>query len=184
VDAVYDPLIDLKELQTEQIRTHIALASASELSFQSGTEPTDFTDPVVQSVMDEFARRRLPGRVLQAFAGHFGLADVDQGVLPEGDAEEYYKALFEVLVGYADIPQGALSTLARYRAQAVMDVLVREGVERERLAGSETPQKVEARVDGVPLKFNLNVIRSVMNDEGVEMNTEALSDEPEPDRKQ
>ncbi|HET6566310.1 MAG TPA: hypothetical protein VFG52_12935, partial [Xanthomonadales bacterium] len=83
VPAVYDPLIDRKALQTEQVRTHIALAGAAEPSFQSGAEPTDFSDAVVHSVIDEFARQRLPAAVLAGFFEHFGEADVDQGIAPE-----------------------------------------------------------------------------------------------------
>src|SRR5690606_5461337 len=82
VPAVYDPLIDRKALQAEQVRTHIALAAAAGLEFQSGTVLTDFSDPVVHSVIDEFARRRLPPKVLAAFFEHFGEADVDRGVMP------------------------------------------------------------------------------------------------------
>src|SRR5690606_4128397 len=149
--AVYDPVIDMKALQTEQVRTHIALAGASELSFQSGAEPTDFTDPVVHSVIDEFARQRLPTNVLAAFFENFGEADVDQGVQPEGDIAEYYSALFELLVDYAEIPQAALNSLARYRAQAVVDGLAAQGVNRQRLQVPEQSQAVSARLEGVTL---------------------------------
>jgi len=142
-------------LQTEQVRTHIALAGASELSFQSGAEPTDFTDPVVHSVIDEFARQRLPAAVLAAFMKHFGEADVDQGIIPEGDVAAYYGALFELLVEYADVPQAALSSLARYRAQAVVDGLERQGVDRPRVQVATEPQAVEAGLEGVPLPLGL-----------------------------
>lgn len=159
VPAVYDPLIDLKALQTEQVRTHIALAGAAELSFQSGAEPTDFSDPVVHSVIDEFARQRLPARVLAAFEEVFGQSDVDRGILPEGDIEAYYAALFELLVEYAEIPQGALNSLARYRAQAVVDGLTRQGVQQDRLNTPDQAQTIAANLDGVPLKLGLGVWR-------------------------
>ncbi len=155
--GVYDLLIDKKALQTEQIRTHIALATAADLSFRSGSAPTDFNDPKVHSVIDEFARRRLPAKVIQSFAEHFGQADVDQGVLPEGEASAYYELLFELLVDYAEIPQGALTTLARYRAQAVMDGLEQQGVARERLLATTQPIISAARVDGVPLPLQLTL---------------------------
>ncbi|HKX56273.1 MAG TPA: hypothetical protein VJN01_09230, partial [Xanthomonadales bacterium] len=157
IPAVYDPLIDNKALQTEQVRTHIALAGAAELSFQSGAEPTDFTDPVVHSVIDEFARQRLPAEVLAAFVEHFGQADVDQGIMPEGDIAAYYAALFELLVDYAEIPQTALTSLARYRAQAVVDGLTRQGVELQRLQVSTEAQTSAATLDGVPLPLSLGV---------------------------
>jgi hypothetical protein len=153
--GVFDPLVDLKALQTEQIRTHIALAMAADLSFQSGSVPPDFTDPIVHSVIDEFARRRLPSKVLASFAEHFGAADVDQGVIPEGDVAAYYSSLFELLVDYAEIPQGALTTLARYRAQAVADGLEEQGVAAEQWQLSDESQAVAARLDGVPLPLNL-----------------------------
>jgi len=157
--GVYDPLIDNKALQIEQVRTHIALASAAELAFRTGSEPTDFNDPVVHSVIDEFARRRLPAKVLQAFAEHFGLADVDQGLHPEGDAAAYYAKLFELVVDYAEIPQGALSTLARYRAQAVMEALEAQGVSPERLQAADQATISEARVSGVPLPLQVQIWR-------------------------
>lgn len=157
--GVYDSLIDNKALQTEQVRTHIALASAAELAFRTGSEPTDFNDPVVHSVIDEFARRRLPAKVLQAFADYFGQADVDQGVLPEGDAADYYAKLFELVVDHAEIPQSALSTLARYRAQAVMEALEAQGVAPERLQAADQPTISEARVSGVPLPLQVQIWR-------------------------
>jgi hypothetical protein len=157
IPAVYDPLIDNKALQTEQVRTHIALAGAAELSFQSGAEPTDFTDPVVHSVIDEFARQRLPADVLAAFVEHFGQADVDQGIIPEGDVTAYYAALFELLVDYAEIPRTALTSLARYRAQAVVDGLTRQGVDLQRLQVSTEAQTSAATLEGVPLPLALGI---------------------------
>jgi hypothetical protein len=144
-------------LQVEQIRTHIALASAAELAFQTGSQPPDFSDPVVHSVIDEFARQQLPIAVLKAFTEQFGEADVDRGVIPEGDTAAYYAALFEVLVDYADIPQGALSTLARYRAQAVIDELAGQGMAKDRLRVLPQPQSSVAELAGVPLILVLRI---------------------------
>jgi len=155
--GVYDPVIDRKTLQTEQIRTHIALATAAELAFQSGSEPPDFNDPTVHSVIDEFARRRLPAKVLAAFTGHFGEADVDRGVIPEGDVAAYYAVLFELLVDFAEIPQGALSTLARYRAQAVIELLAEQGVSRDRMGTAAQPFSTAAELSGVPLNLELRI---------------------------
>jgi hypothetical protein len=158
VPAAYDPLIDRKALQAEQIRTHIALAAAAELEFQSGAVLTDFSDPVVHSVIDEFARRRLPPKVLAAFFEHFGEADVDRGVMPEGNVEDYYAALFELLVEYAEIPETALSSLARYRAQAVVDGLTRRGVAGEQVQVTSPPQTAVANLEGVPLRVELALV--------------------------
>jgi hypothetical protein len=158
--GVYDPLIDKKTLQTEQVRTHIALAMAAGLAFRTGAEPPDFSDPIVHSVIDEFARRRMPVEVMQAFAEHFGRADVDQGVLPEGDVSAYYSTLFELLVDYAEIPQGALTTLARYRAQAVIDGLEGKGIPRARLEAAAQASSSAARVDGVPLPLQVRIWRA------------------------
>ena len=105
--------------------------------------------------MDEFAGRRLPPRVLEAFKNHFGEADVDQGLKPEGDAAAYYEALFELLVDYAQIPEGALATLARYRSQAIADALSKQGVERQRVQVASQASNTEASVDGVPISISL-----------------------------
>jgi outer membrane protein OmpA-like peptidoglycan-associated protein len=156
--GVFDPLIDRKALQTEQVRTHIALAMAADLSFQSGSVPPDFTDPVVHSVIDEFASRRLPPEVLGSFQQHFGVADADTGVLPEGDVADYYSRLFELLVDHAEIPAGALATLARYRAQAVVDVLRERGVPEQQWQFAGEAETTEARLGGVPLLLKLDVI--------------------------
>jgi len=155
--GVFDPLIDKKALQIEQIRTHIALSSAAELAFQSGSQAPDFNNPVVHSVIDEYARQRVPAKVLQAFIEHFGAADVDQGVIPEGDIAAYYAALFEVLVEYAEIPQQALSTLARFRAQTVMDTLTGQGVASERLTVLPQAQSSVAELAGVPLALAIRL---------------------------
>jgi hypothetical protein len=157
IAGVLDPLIDRKALQTEQVSTHVALATAADLAFQSGSQLPDFSDPKVHSVIDEFARRRLPPQVLASFSEHFGMADVDQGLKPEGDADAYYAALFEILVDYAQIPQGALTTLARYRAQAVVDELARAGVSKDRLLVEKQALDTEARVDGIPLPVRLQL---------------------------
>jgi hypothetical protein len=157
IAGVLDPLIDRKALQAEQVSTHVALATAADLAFQSGSQLPDFSDPKVHSVIDEFARRRLPPQVLASFSEHFGMADVDQGLKPEGDADAYYAALFEILVDYAQIPQGALTTLARYRAQAVVDELARAGVSKDRLLVEKQAMDTEARVDGIPLPVRLQL---------------------------
>lgn len=153
--GVFDPLIDTKALQTEQVRTHIALAMAADLSFQSGSVPPDFTDPIVHSVIDEFARQRLPPKVLASFTEHFGVADADQGVIPEGNVADYYETLFELLVDYAEIPQGALITLARYRAQAVSDGLADLQVAEQQWRIAEQPQAASALLEGVPMPLRL-----------------------------
>jgi hypothetical protein len=157
LSGVVDPLIDRKALQAEQVSTHVALAAAADLAFQSGSQLPDFSDPTVHSVIDEFARRRLPPKVLASFSDHFGVADVDQGIKPEGDVEAYYSALFEILVDYAQIPQGALATLARYRAQAVVDELKRAGVSEQRLVVAKQALDTEARADGIPLALHLRI---------------------------
>jgi hypothetical protein len=180
VTGVYDPLIDKKALQIEQLRTHIALAMAADLAFRTGAEPPDFSDPIVHSVIDEFARRRVPPDVMQKFADQFGHADADQGVLPEGDVTAYYSTLFELLVDYAEIPQGAMTTLARYRAQAVIDELEDAGVLRERLEAATQATSNEARVDGVPLPLQLKA----WSDENANSNTgsiEPLAPESQPE---
>lgn len=159
VAGAYDPLLDKQALQAEQVRTHIALAMAADLAFRTGAEPPDFNEPIVQSVIDEFARRRVPPNVMREFADQFGHADADQGVLPEGDVTAYYSSLFELLVDHAEIPQGAMNTLARYRAQAVIDALEDAGVLRERLEAAAQADRSEAPVDGIPLPLQLFSIR-------------------------
>ena len=174
--GVYDPLIDNKALQTEQVSTHIGLATAADLAFQSGSKRPDFTDPLVHSVIDEFARRRLPAEVLEAFVTHFGEADVDRGVLPEGDIAAYYSALFELLVDHAEVPQGALVTLARYRAQAVTELLARQGVSPDRLRTAEEPHSSAAELTGVPLQLEL-VIHSGEDPGSLESSSPAGTDQ-------
>ncbi|HET6564218.1 MAG TPA: hypothetical protein VFG52_02295, partial [Xanthomonadales bacterium] len=71
--------------------------------------------------------------------------------------EAYYAALFELLVDYEEIPQGALGTLAKYRAQAVIDGLARQGVSRHRLTTPAEAEVSEARVDGVPVSLKLEL---------------------------
>lgn len=155
VTGVYDPVLDKRFLQTEQLRTHVALAMAADLEFRTGAEPPDFRDPIVHSVIDEFARRRLPAEVMQAFAEDFGVADVDQGVQPEGDVVVYYSTLFELLVANADIPQSAMTSLARYRAQAVMEGLQDAGVSRDRVEAIGQAIAREARAEGIALPLQL-----------------------------
>lgn len=168
VVGVYDPVVDKKALQTEQLRTHIALATAAGLSFRTGAEPPDLNAASVRSVIDEFAQRRVPPDVMQKFVERFGYADADQGVLPEGDATTYYASLFELLVNYAEIPQGAMTTLARYRAQAVMDALTDAGVLRQRLQAAAQAVSNELAVERVPLPLQLQAWSEANPNPGIE----------------
>lgn len=158
--GVFDPVLDRRALQILQLRTHVALATASRLALQSGNLPLDFSDPKVHSVLDEFASRRMPGAALEAFDQQLGLPDGEAGPLPAARGENYYAALFEVLVEYSVVPDSTLASLARYRQQAVADDLAARGIDHGRLLRGDTAIAVQSRGVGITLPVALELAAS------------------------
>ena len=79
----------------------------------------------VQKFADEYAKKtgRQPDRV-NALLGLFGRGSRDRA---------FYEALFERLVELQPLPDNALQALAARRTQAIMDVLLKAGIDSKRL---------------------------------------------------
>lgn len=130
VAGIADREIDRDALAAQQIELHVALATAGP-TLVARPEPVDFTSPRDRDILDEFAEERLSDERLETIRSYFTRG-------PDGDvvdAEEtsYYEALFDELVENEPIPENGLERLARYRAQAVADVLVDQGVAADRI---------------------------------------------------
>lgn len=86
----------------------------------------------VQKFVDEYAKKtgRQPDRV-NTLLGLFGRGSRDRA---------FYEALFEHLVERQPLPDNALQALAARRTQAIMDVLLKAGIDSKRLvSGSVEP---------------------------------------------
>jgi hypothetical protein len=132
VNGRYDPLADREALARQQMRLHVALAASAGPPGQAAMTPLVYTDPKVISILDEFATTRLRPDKLAAIRARF----------PE-QGEAFYDAVFEALVANEAVSAKALKTLARYRAQSVVNQLVAAGIGADRLrvgTGIETSQ--------------------------------------------
>lgn len=149
----FDRAADREALAAQQIRLHVALATAGATDFapaQFGEPPpVDFASPRAQDVLDEFAGERLGAERVRTIAARFPAAASEDPT----ERRDYYRALFAALVAREPIEDAALTRLGRYRAQAIVAALGRHdlGAARLKLTGSPTPVTASGAVVLVPL---------------------------------
>ena len=140
----YDPVTDPNALARQQMRLHIALATSAGPPGRASKKQLALDDAKVTSILDEFAANRLDGQQLEGIGARFSR---------KGTA--YYQAVFDALVANEKVSKTALSTLARYRAQSVVDQLMRNGVSAKRLEISDAVQVTATQDDAVTLRLEL-----------------------------
>jgi hypothetical protein len=104
-------------------------------------------DNAIKKFADEYAKKtgRQPDRV-NALLGLFGRGSRDRA---------FYEALYEHLVELRPLPDDALQSLAKSRAQAIMDVLLKAGIDSKRvISGGITPVSGEP---GTPIAAELSL---------------------------
>lgn len=129
----YDAVADRDALARQQMRLHIALATSAGPPGQATQRTLLFTDEKVQAVLDEFATTRLRLEQLATISTRFANRD-----------EPYYQAIFEALVANEAVSNTAVKSLARYRAQSIVDQLVGAGIDGERLTVADQVTTVAA----------------------------------------
>jgi hypothetical protein len=146
VNGRFDASADRQALARKQVGLHVALASTAGPPGRNAPGAINFDDSKVISVLDEFAGERLSAAELAAL----------QAYHPQRGSA-YYSAVFDALVNNEVVSPTALRSLARYRAQTIIDQLTTEGVDRERLQiGSEAgTTRTHARVVFVELDIVL-----------------------------
>ena len=70
----------------------------------------------------------------------------------------FYEALFERLVELQPLPDSALKTLAEKRAQAIVDVLLKAGINPSRLQSGGITQVTTGSGSGIATDFALDVM--------------------------
>jgi hypothetical protein len=149
VGGGFDRKIDRDALAAQQIRLHVALATAGATEFSPAQfgkpPPIDFASPRAQDVLDEFAGERLDAEQVQTIASLFpGSAAAEPAA-----RENYYRALFDALVAQEPITDAALTRLGHYRAQSIVDTLQRLDVDAARLRSTGAPAPAAADEDAV-----------------------------------
>ena len=146
VNGRFDASADRQALARKQVGLHVALATSAGPPGRNAGSAIDFDDSKVISVLDEFAGERLSAAELAALQANHP---------QRGSA--YYSAVFDALVNNEDVSPTALRSLARYRAQTIIDQLTTEGVDRARLqVGNEAgTARSHARVVFVELDIVL-----------------------------
>lgn len=122
VQPGYDAVADRQALANRQLRQHVTLATSARPPGGTEVAPLDVGDVKVRGILDEFASTRLRAAQRRAINARF----------PNRD-DRYYEAVFEELVKNEEVSETALQRLARYRARAVADALVRDGIDAARL---------------------------------------------------
>lgn len=160
----FDAGADHKALAAQEIRLHVALATASADQFDAAQlgepPPIDFASPRVQSVLDEFAGQRLGKPQIATLAARFPKAG---GAAP-ADRTSYYHALFDALVAQQAVSEQALKRLGRYRAQSVVEALTGLGIAAARVRHGGVPAPVAAPDGGAASVSVPLVLRSLASD--------------------
>jgi hypothetical protein len=138
----YDSVADRDALARQQMRLHVALATSAGPPGQATQRPLLFDDEKVQAVLDEFATTRLRAEQLATVTTRFPNRDVP-----------YYRAIFEALVANEVVSNIAVKSLARYRAQSIVDQLVGAGIEGARLTVADQVATVAAVRGAIAVKL-------------------------------
>jgi hypothetical protein len=144
IHPAYDPVADRNALARQQMRLHIALATSAGPPGSASKKQLALDDSKVTAILDEFAANRLDGEQLAAIGARHSLRDT-----------AYYQAVFDALVANENVSKLALSTLARYRAQSMVDQLMRNGVNAERIEISDAVQLTATQNVAVTLRLGL-----------------------------
>ena len=130
VQGVADGGLDRDALAAQQIELHVTLATAGP-TLVARPQPVDFESPRHRDILDEFAGERLSAEERETIASYFTRTP-DGGVV-EHERSAYYRAIFEALVENEPIPESGIERLARYRARAIADSLIAQGVDETRI---------------------------------------------------
>ena len=140
----YDPVADRDALARQQMRLHIALATSAGPPGSASKKQLALDDARVTAILDEFAANRLDGERLATIGARYSSKDA-----------AYYQDIFDTLVANEKVSKLALSTLARYRARSVVDQLMKNGINAERLEIADAIQVTAAQNDAVTLSLGL-----------------------------
>lgn len=130
VAGVADGGLDRDALAAQQVELHVTLATAGP-TLVARPQPVDFGSPRHQDILDEFAGERLSAEERETIASYF--TRTPDGRVVEEERSDYYRAIFAALVEHEPIPQNGIERLARYRARAIADALIAQGVEETRI---------------------------------------------------
>ncbi len=130
---------DRDALAAEQIRVHVALATA-EAARADPTARLDLASPRTQDVLDEFAGQRLAASTLDELAERFGH---DARAAPS-ERVPYYEAVYAALAENQPVTDQMRNRLARYRAQAIAAALESHGLDAARIVDTGTERAAEA----------------------------------------
>ncbi|MDZ7768334.1 MAG: DUF748 domain-containing protein [Woeseiaceae bacterium] len=147
VQPGYDSVADRRALATRQLRQHVTLATSARPPGGTEVAPLDVGDVKVRNILDEFASTRLRPAQRRAINTRF----------PDKNGR-YYEAVFEELVQNEEVSETALQRLARYRARAVADALVRDGIDDARLDVAGELELMTSGGDMLQLPMSLQAI--------------------------
>jgi hypothetical protein len=142
VAGAYDQKVDREALAVKEVELHVALETAG-ATLRVSPGPVDFTLPLAQKVLDEFAARRLSAEQRATIASEFDLHAA--GAEDRATRLAYYRAIFDALVRSQPIQPSALARLGRFRAESIARQLERRGIGRERVAAADAEGDARAQ---------------------------------------
>lgn len=153
--GTYDPIADRDALARQQVRLHLSLATVEGPTSTGAPKPINFSDPLVQDVLDEFGKSRLGDDVIS------GIGVRNSPEASEADQETgrrtYYQALFNALVDNEEVSEFAIKNLAKYRAQSIVDELQRQGIQAARIRAADKLQKADSVDNRVAARLEMQV---------------------------
>jgi hypothetical protein len=167
VKGPYDPARDKSQLQRAEARLELARALRAKLAPGEDPGPIAYGRADTQKALEALLTKRggadaLPD-VEKSFAKRTG-RQPDRlnpvlGFVGRGSKDtEFYEAVFERLVETQPLPDAALQTLAENRAQAIIDTLVKDGIERTRLQSGGIAQVKGDAGKGVTTELALEAL--------------------------
>jgi hypothetical protein len=134
VAGAYDPKVDRAALAVKEVELHVALETAG-ATLRVTPGPVDFTLPLAQKVLDEFAARLLTPEQRATIASEFDLHA--GGAADAATRVAYYRAVFEALARSQPIQPTALARLGRFRTESIARQLEKRGIGRDRVASAD-----------------------------------------------
>ncbi|SCY27613.1 protein of unknown function [Nitrosospira sp. Nl5] len=169
VRGSYDAKRDGQHLRSERVRHELAIATG--VRKEGGEAEEDlgliaYGDADVQKALEKLLAERAGGNAIKKFADDYAKRSGRQpdrvnallGLFGRGSEDRaFYEALFEHLVELQPLPDDALQSLGKSRAQAIIDVLLKAGIDSKRVISGELTQVSGEPGTPVAVELSLDV---------------------------
>lgn len=167
VRGPYDAKRDGERLRRERVRRDLARMVGTKLGPEEDPGPIAYGDADTQKALEKLLTERAGSDAAPAFAREYAKRTGRQpeqvnpllGLLGRGSADHaYYEAMFAQLVELQPLLDSGPQLLAAERAQAIIDVLRKAGIDRSRLQSGGITQVTGGSSAAIASEFALEVM--------------------------